>query len=166
MWLACVGVSDSYVQGRIDTAGYAAFALDLRRRVRRVYPDDAVERAGRALYAEDLEGDNGVGGGAFGKTRVSLCENGRILIHRSELRLFLLRHTSLWDSLTLSPYACPRMGLWNRGGREDAREMMARMGIPLAECRQPYAFVSPKIKRRLRERMEECSGVSFMCVCV
>jgi len=36
-------------------------------------------------------------------------------------------------------------------------ELLAKMGFPLDQCRQPWAFVGPGMRRRLRERMEDCT---------
>merc|ERR1719162_2960803 len=55
LWLACVGVTDAYLHGRLDVAGYGAVALDLRRHAGRLFPNGAVDRAGRTVYAEELE---------------------------------------------------------------------------------------------------------------
>lgn len=160
LWLACVGVTDSYLHGRIDKAGYATFAGDLRRHVRRVYPDDDIERAGSAAYAEHLDGTGLAGGTGAGtaaepRTMLTLSENGRILAQSDEYRFFLLRHTTLWNAMMFSPYVCSRMELWKGSGQARWREMLARMGLPLDQCQQPYAFMKPSLKRRLREVVNE-----------
>ncbi|EJK49369.1 hypothetical protein THAOC_31757 [Thalassiosira oceanica] len=58
LWLACVGVTDAYLHGRLDVAGYSALAVDLRRHVGRLFPNELVDRAGRAVYAEELDGSS------------------------------------------------------------------------------------------------------------
>ena len=159
LWLACVGVTDSYVHGRIDKAGYVSFANDLRRHVRRVYPDDDVDRATSAAYAELLDG-TGLSNAYTGPhTQLSLSENGKILTQNDEYRFFLLRHTSLWNAMMYSPYVCSKMQLWNGAGMGRWREMLAKMGLPLEQCQQPYAFMKPGLKRRLRDVMNEHAEV-------
>lgn len=160
LWLACVGVTDSYLHGRIDKAGYATFAQDLRRHVRRVYPDDDIDRASSAAYAELLDGTGLSNAYSGPHTQLSLSENGKILTQNDEYRFYLLRHTSLWNAMMYSPYVCAKMQLWNGAGMGRWREMLAKMGLPLEQCQQPYAFMKPGLKRRLREVVSEHAEVS------
>jgi len=55
LWLACVGVTDAYLHNRLDISGYGALVVDLKRHVSRMFPNDLVNRVGRAVYAEDLD---------------------------------------------------------------------------------------------------------------
>jgi hypothetical protein len=55
LWLACVGVMDRYLHGRLNLAGYLALSVDLQWLVGRLFPNDAVNKAGRAVFAKDLE---------------------------------------------------------------------------------------------------------------
>lgn len=165
LWLACVGVTDSYLHGRIDKAGYATFAQDLRRHVRRVYPDDDIDRASSAAYAELLDGTGLSRAYSGPHTQLSLSENGKILTQNDEYRFYLLRHTSLWNAMMYSPYVCSKMQLWNGAGMGRWREMLAKMGLPLEQCQQPYAFMKPGLKRRLREVVSEHAEVSGFGLC-
>jgi len=162
LWLACVGVTDSYLHGRIDKAGYATFAQDLRRHVRRVYPDDDIDRASGAAYAELLDGTALSNAYSGPHTQLSLSENGKILTQNDEYRFYLLRHTSLWNAMMYSPYVCAKMQLWNGAGMGRWREMLAKMGLPLEQCQQPYAFMKPGLKRRLREVVSEHAEVCII----
>ncbi|KAK1741087.1 Cdc45-like protein [Skeletonema marinoi] len=127
LWLACVGVTDAYLHGRLDVSGYSALTVDLKRHVGRLFPNELVDRAGRAVYAEDLErgfdASEGDAGGAM--TQISLSENGP--------------------------------SVWKQTGRQRLMELLAKMGFPLDQCRQPWAFVGTSMRRRLRERLEECT---------
>ena len=161
LWLACVGVTDAYLHGRLDVAGYSALSVDLRRHVGRLFPNDAVDRAGRAVYAEELEDDGGGGGGGGGGralTMIGLSENGRILF-QDEYKFMLLRHTSLWDSMLHSNYVASKLQVWKSAGRRRLMELLAKMGFPLDQCRQPWAFVGPGMRRRLGERLGDCTEV-------
>lgn len=158
LWLACVGVTDAYLHGRLDVAGYSALSVDLRRHVGRLFPNDAVDRAGRAVYAEELEDDGGGGGGGRALTMIGLSENGRILF-QDEYKFMLLRHTSLWDSMLHSNYVASKLQVWKSAGRRRLMELLAKMGFPLDQCRQPWAFVGPGMRRRLGERLGDCTEV-------
>jgi len=165
LWLACVGVTDAYLHGRLDVAGYGALTLDLKRHVGRLFPNELVDRVGRAVYAEELEADSStsseLGGRAW--TQIGLSENGRIL-SQQEYKFMLLRHTSLWDSLLHSNFVASKLQVWKNSGRQRLMEMLAKMGFPLDQCRQPWAFVGPGMRRRLNEKMADVSEVSFRVV--
>ncbi|KAL7539357.1 hypothetical protein ACHAXR_009209 [Thalassiosira sp. AJA248-18] len=157
LWLACVGVTDAYLHGRLDVAGYGALTVDLKRHVGRLFPNELVDRVGRAVYAEELEeGSNSSTGDNRAWTQIGLSENGRIL-SQSEYKFMLLRHTSLWDSLLHSNFVASKLQVWKGAGRQRLMELLAKMGFPLDQCRQPWAFVGPGMRRRLRERMEDCT---------
>jgi cell division control protein 45 len=170
LWLACVGVTDAYLHGRLDVSGYSALTVDLKRHVGRLFPNELVDRAGRAVYAEDLErgfdisggGGDTAGGGAM--TQISLSENGRIL-SQPEYKFMLLRHTTLWESILHSNFVASKLQVWKQTGRQRLMELLAKMGFPLDQCRQPWAFVGTGMRRRLSERLEECTEVS-VSVCV
>ena len=163
LWLACVGVTDAYLCGRLDLAGYGALTVDLKRHVGRLFPNDLVDRAGRAVFAEELlESSNNPEGGDNNQTswtQIGLSENGRIL-SQSEYKFMLLRHTSLWDSLLHSNFVASKLQVWKGTGRQRLMELLAKMGFPLESCRQPWAFVGTNMKRRIRERIEDCTEVS------
>jgi cell division control protein 45 len=76
-----------------------------------------------------------------------------------ELRFFLLRHTSLWEAMRLSPHVCTKMELYKALGMKKLQEMLAKMGIPLAQCQQQYAFMNPNLKRRLKQSIREHAEV-------
>lgn len=157
LWLACIGVTDSFIHDRLDLSGYARLAMDLQEKVEKIYPDlnsdDRItERLANIVHAEELyENDNYNGP----LTQVGFSENGRILYQRDEFRFFLLRHTSLWEAMILSPDLNTKMELWKSSGITRLKEMLAKMGLPLAQCQQPYAFMTPSLKRRLKIMMIE-----------
>ena len=166
LWLACVGVTDAYLHGRLDVAGYSALCVDLKRHVGRLFPNELVDRVGRAVYAEELEEsalnnnqNNASGAGGEAWTQIGLSENGRILC-QSEYRFMLLRHTSLWDSMFHSNFVASKLQVWRGPGKQRLMELLAKMGFPLDQCRQPFAFVAPKLRRRLKDQIEEHTEVS------
>jgi len=160
LWLACIGITDAYIHNRLDVGGYALFSVELRRHVNRVYPTDSgsdrlLQRNFNTFYAESLYNNNNGEANTEKnlalQTRVGHSENGRILYQNNEFRFFLLRHISLWESMKLSPHVCTTMELWRPSGEKKLKEMLAKMGMPIVQCRQPYAFMKPVLKRRLRD---------------
>eukprot|EP00934_Nitzschia_sp_Nitz4_P004497 Nitzschia sp. Nitz4//scaffold76_size158648//89748//92025//NITZ4_002553-RA/size158648-processed-gene-0.241-mRNA-1//1//CDS//3329557866//4487//frame0 len=148
LWLACVGVTDAYLHTRIDMTGYAELAMGLRQSCLKLYPSDLYERAVNTVYAEDLAGR----GEKEGKTKITLSDNGRIVAEK-DYRFFLLRHSSLFDSMVHSEYISTKMQVWTKNGMHKLQELLAKMGYPLEECRQPFAYMKPNLRRRLHEKI-------------
>lgn len=161
LWLACVGVTDAYLHARLDLTGYAKLAEELRHLCARLFPDDTYERALNTVYAEDLLGSSrGGGGGGQPKTKITLSDNGRIVAQK-DYRFFLLRHSTLLDSMLHSDYVSTKLQVWNKRGEHKLMELLAKMGYPLDECRQPYAFMKPSLRRRLLEKFSDHAQVSL-----
>jgi cell division control protein 45 len=170
LWLACVGVTDAYIHNRLDLCGYAQFSTELKGHVNRVYPDYSgseglLRRNANIIFSESLYERAGLVDGP--KTQIGLSENGRIVTQNDELRFFLLRHTNLLEAMRLSPHVCTKMELYKSSGMKKLQEMLAKMGLPLAQCQQHYAFMNPNLKRRLKENIREHAEVrsnSFDCL--
>jgi cell division control protein 45 len=47
------------------------------------------------------------------------------------------------------------MGTWKERGRDNVRRLLARMGLPLRDCQQPWKQMSPRQKRDLSSKLEE-----------
>jgi cell division control protein 45 len=156
LWLSCVGVTDAYLHARLDVAGYTALALDLRRYCLKLFPNDMFERAVSTVYAEQLTGGRG---DQENRTKITFSDNGRIIAEK-DYRFFLLRHSSLFESMVLSDYVSTKLQVWNKAGMHRLQELLAKMGYPLEECQQPFAFMKPNLRRRLHEKIGAHAAVS------
>jgi cell division control protein 45 len=155
LWLACVGVTDAYLHARLDVAGYTTLALDLKRYSLKLFPDDMYERAINTVYAEDLaRGESN----PQNRTKITFSDNGRIIAEK-DFRFFLLRHSSLFDGMIHSDYISTKLQVWTKNGMQKLQELLARMGYPLEECKQPFAFMKPNLRRRLHEKIMENAEV-------
>lgn len=154
LWLACVGVTDAYLHARLDKLGYAKMAKELSDLCVKFFPNNMYERALNTVYAEDLIGkhSNGRGNSNQTKTKLALSENGRIFSEK-DFRFFMLRHSSLLDSMKYSEYVWTRLKVYTKEGEQQLLEMLAKMGYPLEECRQPFPFMKPALRRRLKEKL-------------
>eukprot|EP00980_Cylindrotheca_fusiformis_P027920 scaffold22568_cov125-Cylindrotheca_fusiformis.AAC.17 len=153
LWLACVGVTDAYLHARLDFAGYTQLTQSLKEYCFRLFPNDMYERVSNTVYAEDLAGTGG--GGANGeRTKITFSDNGRI-VSQNDYRFFLLRYSSLLESMINSDYISTKLQVSTKHGMQKLQELLAKMGFPLDECRQPFAFMKPGLKRRLQEKLSE-----------
>ncbi len=151
LWLACVGVMDAYLHGRLDLAGYLALSVYLQWHIGRLFPNNAVDCAGRVVFAKELErnvynyGDNGNNNTSGGRgnqvlTMIRLSKNGCIL---------LLRHRLLWDSMQHSTFFASKLQVWKSAGCWRLMELLAQMGFSFNECHQPWVLVGPGMRSRL-----------------
>lgn len=151
LWLACVGVTDAYVHSRLDVSGYSALAMQLRNICHGLFPNDDFSRVSNTIYSEQLLGGSD---SSNQMTRIAFSGNGRILTE-SDFRFFLLRHTSLFDAMVYSDYVSTRFQLSTAKGMHKLQEMLAKMGFPLEECHQPFAFMKPSLRRQLQDKLRE-----------
>lgn len=63
--------------------------------------------------------------------------------------LFLLRHSSLYDSFYYSNFVNAKLSLWNENGKKRLHKMFARMGIPLSTAHEAWLYMDHSIKREL-----------------
>lgn len=63
--------------------------------------------------------------------------------------LFLLRHSSLYDSFFYSNYVNAKLSLWNENGKKRLHKIFARMGISLSIAQENWLYMDNKIKREL-----------------
>ena len=165
LWLACVGVTDAYLHSRLDMVGYAALAQKLSDLCVKLFPNNMYDRALNTVYAEDLIGKNNNNinnnnNSDQNKTKIALSENGRIFSEK-DFRFFMLRHSNLLDSMQYSEYVCTRLQVYTKRGEQQLMEMLAKMGYPLDECRQPFPFMKPNLRRRLKEKLGTHAPVSL-----
>jgi cell division control protein 45 len=60
-------------------------------------------------------------------------EKGTILIEQ-ELKLMLLRHWTLYDSMHNSNYLVSKLVLWKEPGQRELKKFLAQIGIPLDQA--------------------------------
>jgi cell division control protein 45 len=70
-----------------------------------------------------------------------------------EPKFLLIRHWSLYDSMLHSPYLFSRLKTWNESGLKRLHKLLAKMGVSLVQCSQPYAHMDIILKRELRAKL-------------
>ena len=67
---------------------------------------------------------------------------------------------SLYDSMYYSPYVASKLSTWKPRGGEKLQEMLAKIGLPLHECKQSYQFMSPQFRQKFRSLTESDSEIA------
>ena len=137
LWLAIVSLTDQYVHQRLSHEAYTAGVMELATQVSNLpgadAPDTRVLDEGRVVRA-------------FEDRRVQYSE---------EFRFVMLRHWSLYDAMTHSPYVATRLQTWREHGRASLHSLLAHLGLPLEACKQQFTHMSPEHVKRLHEKLEQ-----------
>lgn len=142
LWMAIVGVTSQYVSAGVSDELYqdavAYFRGQVSSLVSATVSADGVDSQDSVGYAAASTGD-----GAIPDIAAS-----------TELRLDLVRHWNLYDSLLHSSYTVARLGAWRQTGRRRLQELLATLGIPLKESKQRWCFMRAECKAALDDRLE------------
>ena len=141
LWLAIVGLTDQLVHERIEYERYVGEAQVLQAEVGALNQDGGDE-------VREVAQD----GGPTVSVRQHIQSRMRI-DSVQELRLSLMQHWTVYEALHHSPYIASRLGLYQLAGRDKLDVWLARMGIPLDECKQEYQYMRKQFKAHLFERM-------------
>lgn len=117
LWLAILGLTSHFMEGRMDKETYDRLVGDLKVDVRK--GNDSSKQVGTILEEVDY-------------------------------RFQLLRHWSLYESISYSPYMVMKMKLWNETGKNKLHEFLTRIGISLEDARQLYKFMSKDSQYKLK----------------
>ena len=67
---------------------------------------------------------------------------GTITIQK-ELRMTLLRHWTLFDSISNSNYCVSRLKIGKEPGMKTFKRFLATIGVPLEQAKQKYSYMDP-----------------------
>eukprot|EP00300_Choanocystis_sp_HF-7_P005274 c13988_g1_i1.p1 GENE.c13988_g1_i1~~c13988_g1_i1.p1 ORF type:complete len:532 (+),score=92.56 c13988_g1_i1:40-1635(+) len=137
LWLSIVGITDEYLQDRLPQAQYDLLVAELQADVLRLtlIPDEPTDTQDQ---------NNPPPPPAEGS-----------ISFEEEYRLMLYRHWTLYDSMLHSSFIATRLAIWREPGKRRLETMLAKMGIPLDECKQSFQWMSSEYKQALRARMED-----------
>lgn len=74
-----------------------------------------------------------------------------------ELKLMLLRHWTLFDSLCNSNYLVSKMELWKEHGQKELKRLLATLGVSLDQAKQKFQFMDPIIRNDFKQKFMELS---------
>ena len=58
-----------------------------------------------------------------------------VLTYHCSYRFMLYRHWNLYDSMYYSRYIATKLGIWKHTGKQRLDTLLAKMGLPLDQCR-------------------------------
>ena len=140
LWLAILGATS------LDTAYssvYNRLCPLLQDEVKRLQP---LNRPRSANNNNNNNGNNSTSGDILRSLKTPDTLSLEI---QPDYYLFLLRHSSLYDSFFYSNYVNAKLSLWNENGKKRLHKMFARMGIPLTTAQESWIYMDHSIKRDL-----------------
>ncbi len=143
LWLAMVGVTAQYIGAGVSDDCYADAVSYFRSQITHVLPPPPSTDGGETQMLDNI-----------GYSTSSCMElKARILAPSLELRLDLVRHWNLYDSLLHSSYTVTRLAAWKDTGVQRMKELLATLGIPLRESQAPWSIMSSECKEALDSRL-------------
>lgn len=140
LWMAILGMTSQYMTSSIVEALYEDQSAFCREEVKLLQPN----------VAED-DGTSNVQNVGY----VPSCTGAALqrIAQSVELRLDLLRHWSLFESLQNSSYTATRLATWRQTGKRRLLELLATLGIPLPDSKQQWCFMKHKSKVALEKHL-------------
>ena len=141
VWQAVLGTTDQYHRARIDHNTYTSICQYLTV----LLGEHLTSAAERVRYV--------VGDGTEEEVVAQGAETGHIQ-EIQEFRFFMHRHWSLFDSMYHSPYIASKMPIWQQHGTLKLQELLAKMGMPLDQCkRQSYNTIRADLRPHLKQQL-------------
>ena len=138
MWHAILGTTDQFLRSNIDEGLYDSICFAVKSEVSQLQGENKY----KITNADGTE------------TIVQGSENGRVE-DTMDYRFFLYRHWSLYESMYFSPYVASKLSTWKSQGGAKLQEMLAKIGLPLQECKQSYQFMNPQYRQKFRNLTED-----------
>ncbi|GAA99765.1 uncharacterized protein L969DRAFT_95680 [Mixia osmundae IAM 14324] len=145
LWLAILGLTYQFTAGLVDRERYERFS---------------------GLFGDEAARLN------LGEQPASSSKTDDRDIRAShEFRFMLLRHWSLYDSMSHSGYIASKLRLWRDRGRKNLQGLLAKMGYSLSQARQSWVHMDMDLKRALPAKIEsiapeyELDDLSFPSFC-
>ena len=132
MWNAILGATDQFLRSNINEAQYNAICQAIGSEVTNLQRDSRY-KIGESSSEITVQG----------------AETGRIE-ELNEYRFFMYRHWSLYDSMYFSPYVASKLACWKSQGNAKLQELLARIGLPLQQCKESYNFMRPDLRSTFR----------------
>eukprot|EP00808_Paulinella_micropora_P021793 g56480.t1 len=141
LWMSIVGLTDQLVFERIQKERYEWHVRHTSEEVDRLnFQEEDEDTKESKIEADQL---------------VSLGKIGHISF-KMEYRFICFRHWNLYDSMYHSQYVATRLGVWMDSGQRKLHSLLAKMGIPLSECKAKWPFMQESLKDLLSNTVEKC----------
>lgn len=144
LWLAMIGVSDQFVTSKISKSKYENECKYLHNATLRL---KNMRGDGRVLHPIDDE-----------QTSLSSQSNHLNIVYEKDLQLVLYRHWSIYESLRHTMYVACKFKIWKLRGHKHMLGFLAKLGVPLAQCKQKFSSMDLDLRNNIKQWIEELSN--------
>eukprot|EP00792_Barthelona_sp_PAP020_P005114 TRINITY_DN2503_c0_g3_i1.p1 TRINITY_DN2503_c0_g3~~TRINITY_DN2503_c0_g3_i1.p1 ORF type:complete len:663 (+),score=151.67 TRINITY_DN2503_c0_g3_i1:50-2038(+) len=75
--------------------------------------------------------------------------------HIVDQQLFLLRESSIWRSIELSPYCFASLLLYRQNAESVIKKLLLELGIQIKHSQQQFIIIPPKVRTRFKEKVQD-----------
>ncbi|KAF7283659.1 cell division cycle protein 45 isoform X2 [Rhynchophorus ferrugineus] len=129
LWLAIVALTEQLLFGKIENTQYILEMETLRAHCKRLQ----------------------------NKTNDTDVLTSLKILFEKDLRLTLYRHWTVEHSIKYSTFTAVRMKLWTLKGDKKIHELLADMGLPLAQSRQHFKSMDLQLRKEFHSSLEKLS---------
>ncbi|RZB40478.1 cell division control protein 45 -like [Asbolus verrucosus] len=129
LWLSIVAITEQFLLGKIENAQYVLTTGELQAHSNRLK-----NRSNDSDISTSLK-----------------------ITYEKDLKLVLYRHWSVESSLKYSTYTACKMKLWSHRGSKKLYELLADMGLPLAQSQQAFESMDLQLRKEFHESLEKLS---------
>jgi len=156
LWYWIIGITDQLIHNRVSFNQYETHISDCRNEVLRLSAFHDNMNSGIEEEEEELEQEIMMRSEVPQPKKVKLetinKKIGTIIIER-DLRLFLLRNWTLYDSMYYSNYMAAKLSIWKEKGRKELNRLITKIGVPLNEAQQQYRYMNNNLKKKLKDKI-------------
>lgn len=159
LWLAILGLTEHFLLEHIDNARYETLFNALQNEASRL--TGGIELFTTIPLDDENEAVSPV-------SNITVPLSAQYFIQPCvDLRCNLMRHWTLSESMSSSPFIASRLRLWYHSGNERLQLLFAKMGIPLRDANTSYISMSSDIRNSLIRRFDQwcdrfsLSGIEF-----
>lgn len=159
LWYRIVGLADLIVHCKAPDVEYQYEIDACNDEVQRLQPNEADEEMLQDVVepgekTAEAANENYKSADLF--KLVSLKTSNKELgyiIPEAELKMFMLRHWTLYDSICNSNYLVSRLKIGKEPGNKLLKRFLVEIGCPIDQAKQKYEFMNPKIKEELKRKI-------------
>ncbi|ORX82277.1 CDC45-like protein [Anaeromyces robustus] len=172
LWLAIIGLTDQYLNGKIGHEKYLIQAQGYREDVLKfstsvinkknstlgINDSENTLSLDESLNTDDIFSFNTLNSGSVNNGPVIAAHTSssdEILRVEDDYRLMLWRHWSLFEAMYHSSYVATKLGIWRQEGKRKLNELLLKMGFPLNQCQENYTEMDIELKKILPEKLED-----------
>ena len=71
----------------------------------------------------------------------------------TDLKTMLLRHWTLFDSISNSNYLVSKLEIHKEPGQKTFKKFLAKIGVSLDQAKQKYSYMKPEIRNNLKQNI-------------